>query len=151
MEPNETNPWENHIGGKMHYLANRLRRMRENSEVCRQVESVTGNNGRIIVYLSRHQDRDIFQRDVERAFGVTRSTASKVLSLMERKDLLRRESVPADARLKRLVLTDRSRELSRRMCAESDAMDRRLLRGFTPEEKETLRSFLDRMLTNLEK
>lgn len=150
MIPDETTVWESHIGGRIHFLSNHLRRIAANREGFRRLESVTGNNGRIIVYLSRHQDGDIFQRDIERAFGVTRSTASKVLALMEKKGLIQRRGVPEDARLKRITLTERSRELSRQMCAESDAMDRQLLLGFAPEEERALRSFLDRMLNNLE-
>ena len=149
MEPDSVNHWEYHIGGRLHRLSNQLRRAAANSESFRALESVTGNNGRIIVYLCHHQETDVFQKDIEKAFGVTRSTASKVLSLMEKKGLLLRQSVPSDARLKRLTLTERSKELSRQMEAESNAMDRRMLRGFTAEEEARLRGYLDRILANL--
>lgn len=149
MDPITQKPFESHLGGRIHCLSNHIRRVAAASEGFRKLESVTGNNGRIIVYLCHHQNEDVFQKDIEKAFGVTRSTASKVLSLMEKKDLIQRLSVPSDARLKRLTLTERSRELSRQMGAESDALDKRLLRGFTPEEEKQLRSYLERMLDNL--
>ena len=39
-------------------------------------------NIRIISYLAANQDKPIYQHDIERHCGVTRSTASRVLNLM---------------------------------------------------------------------
>ncbi len=48
----------------------------------------------------------MFQRDIEREFSITRSTVTNILQLMERKGYIERRSVPQDARLKQLVLTE---------------------------------------------
>ena len=88
--------------------------------------------------------------ELESEFGITRSTASRVLRLMEQKGLVERQSVPQDARLKKLVLTERSRRLVQEMCQTGMTIDARLLRGFSPEEVQTLYGFLDRMFQNLE-
>ena len=69
---------------------------------------------------------------------------------MEHKGLLERQSVPHDARLKKLVLTERSRRVLQEMCQTGMTIDARLLRGFSPEEVQTLYGFLDRMFQNLE-
>ncbi len=58
-----------------------------------EVESLSGGNSDIIIFLARHSEREIFQHAVERRFGITRSTSSRVLALMERKGLIARESV----------------------------------------------------------
>lgn len=52
-------------------------------------------NGWVIVYLAHNSDRDVFQRDLEERFNVRRSTVSNILSLMEKKGLIKRESVDA--------------------------------------------------------
>ena len=88
--------------------------------------------------------------ELESEFGITRSTASRVLRLMEQKGLVERQSVPQDARLKKLVLTERSRRLVQEMCQTGMTIDTRLLRGFSPDEVQTLYGFLDRMFRNLE-
>lgn len=62
--------------------------------------------GWIIEYLYRHRDEPVFQRDIEREFSITRSTVTNILQLMERKGYIQRLSVPQDARLKQLVLTE---------------------------------------------
>ena len=58
----------------------------------------------------RRVDNLIFRRlnQFSRANGVeqTRSTVTNILQLMERKGYIRRQSVPQDARLKQLVLTE---------------------------------------------
>ena len=88
--------------------------------------------------------------ELESEFGITRSTASRVLRLMEQKGLVERQSVPQDARLKKLVLTERSRRIMQEMCQTGTTIDSRLLQGFSPEEVQTLYGFLERMFQNLE-
>ena len=48
-----------------------------------EVDSLSGGNIDIITFLARHSEREIFPQDVERRFGITRSTSSRVLALME--------------------------------------------------------------------
>ena len=71
-----------------------------------EVEQATPMHGWIIEYLYRHLDTPVFQRDIEREFSITRSTVTNILQLMERKGYIARRSVPQDARLKQLVLTE---------------------------------------------
>ena len=67
----------------------------------------TGGNAHIIMFLARNRGREIYQHTIEQKFCITRSTASRVLALMEKKGLIARESVEHDARCKRIVLTDK--------------------------------------------
>lgn len=138
------------VGRTIHRLDIQIRRYIDTYLNRREVERVTGNNGRIIGFLSDHEQQEICQHDLEKAFGVTRSTASKVISLMEKKGLLERSSVERDARLKRLSLTEQSRALVETMRRDHAAMEALLLRGFTKEEQEQLSNYLARMRQNLE-
>ena len=70
------------------------------------VEQATPMHGWIIEYLYRHRDTPVFQRDIEREFSITRSTVTNILQLMEKKGYIERRSVPRDARLKQLILTE---------------------------------------------
>ena len=51
---------------------------------------------------------DIYQRDVEKEFQIRRSTVTGTLQLLEKKGFIRRESVEWDARLKKVVPTDKA-------------------------------------------
>lgn len=56
------------------------------------------------IYLES-QGKEVFQRDLEKALDVRRSTISNGLGILEKKGYVRRESVHEDARLKKLALT----------------------------------------------
>ena len=91
----------------LHNVVNRYLRVTRPEEA----EDVSNGNVDIIVYLARHDNEEIFPQDIEQRFGVTRSTSCRVLGLMEQKGLIARESVKRDARLKKIVLTDKSRQI----------------------------------------
>lgn len=92
----------------------------------------TGGNAHIIMFLARNRGREIYQHTIEQKFCITRSTASRVLALMEKKGLIARESVEHDARCKRIVLTDKADAIGRRSQGERRSgrtvAGRRLLR-----------------------
>lgn len=137
------------IGLELRSLNNMIRRYFEFSTHRREIESVTGNNGWIIGYLADHDGQDIYQKDIEDHFTITRSTASKVLGLMEQKGLILRQAVTQDARLKRIVLTPRAQDLREIMLEDRDKMEEALVRGFRAEEKEALLGYLKRMKANI--
>ena len=94
------------IGCQLHNLSNILKRRLEHSKAFSQLDdTVTRNNGWILAFLADHKNQDIFQKDIEDAFCIRRSTVSKVIRLMEEKGFIERQSVDYDARLKKLVLT----------------------------------------------
>ena len=70
------------------------------------VDNVTPMHDWIMSYLYWHKNDSVYQRDIEREFSITRSTVTNILQLMERKGYIQRQSVPQDARLKQLVLTE---------------------------------------------
>lgn len=117
----------------------------------KQLDNLSCSGGWILsrVFESEHFGIPLYQRDFENEFGITRSTASKVLSGLEKKGLIRREGVTHDARLKQILLTERSQEISRVIFSETRELDQKLERGFTPKELETLYSFFERIENNL--
>lgn len=140
---------DTHIGVKLRVLNNTLFRHIQNSETHKKIESITGTNSYIICYLSKNRHRAVYQKDLEEAFGITRSTASKVITLMEKKGLVTRKEVSHDARLKQLVLTSTAEALDQEMRADAERTEALLTKGFTPEELDTLRCYLDRMAQNI--
>lgn len=138
------------IGRKLRILNNLLRRHIDNSCTKKKIDDMTGTNGWIIAYIDRNSDKPVYQRDLEREFGITRSTASKVVILMEKKGFISHEAAEHDARLKRLVLTERSREIVSMMDADAKKTEKKLTAGFSDGELAALRGYLDRMIENME-
>lgn len=141
------------IGMRFRMINNAVRRyVDHNSYMKKEIDNVTCSNGWIIGHLCRMEElgRDVYQRDFETDFGITRSTVSKVLKLLEKKGMIVRTAVSHDGRMKKIGLTDRSREIGKKMHDEYLQMERQLTSGFSGEELKTLCAFLDRIQANLE-
>lgn len=132
-------------------LNNLIKRYLDFSSHKKEVETITGNNGWIIGFLNEKADKgeDTFQKDIEDYFNLTRSTVSNVLSLMEQKELIQRLPVEQDARLKKIVLTEKARKIGNLMKEDLERMENALTNGFTAEELNTLSAFIRRMNNNL--
>ena len=138
------------LGLEIMKISTLIRRCADNSMELEKIHNVTGSNGWILAFLYEHEGENIFQKDLENSFSVTRSTISKVVKLMESKGLIRRESVSHDARLKKLILTEKGRAIHLLTAKGNDELEKRIMRGFTPEEIESLASLLERVSRNLE-
>lgn len=139
------------LGAELRRLANLCNRCFEQAANRKLVDTITGANGWIIGYIGRKSEKGepVYQRDVEKRFGVTRSTASKVVSLMVQKGLILQKSVDSDKRLRQLVLTERAWEVKRLMDADRDRFEETLIKGFSSSDLEQLFSMLERMQSNL--
>ena len=93
-----------HLGLEIHRLEKMMARRRGYSAAHQDADRLTGMHGYLIRYLYENRGRDVFQRDIEKAFSISRSTVTVTLQLMEKNGLICRESVAQDARLKRIVL-----------------------------------------------
>ena len=138
------------IGFELRSLNNLIMRTVENSPIKKQIDSITGTNGWIIRFLAENADKEIYQKDLKEQFSITRSTASKVLILMEKKGLIERHSVSHDARLKKLTLTEKAREISGLMIEDANRFEKTLTKGFTEVELESLFSYIERMKNNIQ-
>lgn len=112
-------------------------------------EMVSGINGMIMGYILRQGENDVFQKELEDEFGLTRSTISKVVNLMERKGLIKRVPAEHDARQKLLRLTESARDIAEMMEAESSQLSSRLLRDFNDGEIDALMNYIGRMARNM--
>ena len=115
-----------------------------------EIERAIGTNGWIIAYIGDHGDRDVFQRDLERDFAITRSTASKNVDLLVKNGIIERQAVDYDARLKKLVLKERGEEILQLMHSNNAELEARLTAGFSPKELAEFRGYLERLSQNLE-
>ena len=114
------------------------------------VDDVTPMHGWILAYLYHSQEEEIFQRDIERAFSITRSTVTNILQLMEKKGYISRMSVPQDARLKRLVLTEAGAEAHRQILRSLRQTDDYVSGLLTEEENAELLRLLGKLRAGLE-
>ena len=138
-----------HIGAEVKALSHAFRR--QFAEAIRQTgaEDLSAMQGHVIGYLYYCQDRDIFQRDIEEIFNITRSSVTGIVKLMEEKGYLTRQSVQGDARLKKLSLTPKGLEHHQRAMTAIEQVEADAVLGLTQEEIDLFRTLCTRIRTNL--
>ena len=137
------------IGMECRCVSNLVRRKMGETDAIKLSQELTGMHGFVIGYLYNHQNEQVYQKDLEKRFEIRRSTATQMLSLMEKNGLILRQSVAHDARLKRLVLTDKAIELHKQVETEIEKVESLLTKGITESELATFFAVMDKVKANL--
>lgn len=135
------------VGYEIHTLDNMIGRI---IKLLIEKNGITQMQSWIINYLYEHPGEDVFQKDLESQFRIARSTATGILKLMEKKELLRREPVPSDARLKRLVLTEKGIGKKLAIIRSLDEIETLLKDQISQEELDTFFRVIHQMKRNIE-
>lgn len=109
---------------------------------------LTRLQGEVLLIIT-HASSDVYQRDIEQKLCIRRSTATQLLSTMERKGLITRENVEQDARLKKLVVTDKSRALLDMMHKTAKEVGKKLIDGINANELQQFLEILHKMQDNM--
>lgn len=141
-------PPTDHLGPLLRLMSIYARRCIEECLHRTLPADITDGQSRIIGYVY-HAEGDVFQRDLEAHFGCRRSTLTAMLQNMEKKDLLRRESVARDARLKKLCLTPRALALQQQIDRQFEQLEAQFVRGISPAELQTFFAVSKKLLANM--
>jgi DNA-binding MarR family transcriptional regulator len=69
---------------------------------------------------------------------------------LEHEGFIKRESVPTDARLKKIILLPAGQEINRKMKTAIEESEQRIDAALTPDEKKHFLSYCDKIRTTLE-
>lgn len=139
------------IGFALKSVNNLIRRKLGGRFAENGIEEICGMQGPMLGFISeKSKTQPVFQRDIEKEFNIRRSTATVMLQKLEQKDLIVREAVEEDARLKKIVPTPKAEALNLRIKEQVDAFHDELEAGLTEEEKEQFFIILDKIKRNLE-
>ena len=110
---------------------------------------ITGVQSRVIYYILNHyEDGPVFQKDIENVFGLSRSTATGILQLLEKNGIILRESVDNDARLKSLVPTEKGRQCAAAIHQCISDFEHDLQNGVSAQELEAIQGTLHKLIEN---
>lgn len=138
------------LGKKIRCTSTKIARVVDNLDSIKKLENISGTNGFIIVYIYKSKE-DVFQKDIEKEFGITRSTASNIISLMEKKNLIIREKVDYDARLKKLILTDLAKNYCEDVLKDLKSFDEMLRKDISDNDLDIFCNVLEKIENNLRK
>lgn len=133
----------NHIGRKINILSHKIKR--RIGKVALEY-GISSMQAKILGFIF-HQapKRDIFQKTIEEEFDIRRSSVTSVLSLMEKNGLIKRVSVCEDARLKKIILTDKGIEINKSVYKEIEIVESIISNSLSEEELELFSEILERL------
>ena len=100
-------------------------------------------------YLWDHQDKDVFQKDLEAVFSISGATATNILKVMEKEGLIVRKAMKEDARLKKIELTEKGRTFNTVAHENVRRLEKGMEKGFTEEELTRFREYIERLTQNI--
>lgn len=139
------------IGFQVRKLSNLIKRALDEERTQEECGEITGLQGWIIGYIYDHsKDSDVFQKDIEKAFNIRRSTATGILQLMEKNGYITREPVAHDARLKKLTLTQKAVDIHCKVMKRIDELENRLSKGLSEGEMLFFYEIMEKIRKNIE-
>ncbi len=109
---------------------------------------LTSAQGRILGFLARREQAPC-PRDIEEEFHLSHPTVSGLLARLERKDFIEFRPDETDRRCKRVYMRPKGLECNERIYHVILENERRVVAGFTPQEREQFADLLTRAANNL--
>ncbi len=92
----------------------------------------------------------VTQKEICEMIHVSKSTTSKIIKSLVEKGYIQKEKDPDDKRASRIYLTEKKDEIEDLIRELDSKAENQMLKGFEDKEKEKLRTYLERILDNLE-
>ena len=122
------------VGPQIHMLDHMITKNLMYRVKAAGIDELTLMHGWIIRYLYENRERDIFQKDIEKTFSIGRSTVTNIIQILEKKGYVRREFVEHDARLKKVMLTEKGAKSHEGIETLVTKLDAELEEGISQEE-----------------
>ena len=127
-------------------------RLRRRSEKMGKNLGITEVQGRILDFiLVDGRDRPLYQKDIEKEFGLRPSTATELLKTLESRKMIQRVSSEEDGRYKKIQFTEAGEDIRLALQQEIQKTEGLLVEGISREELNTFMKVAEKMLENLER
>ena len=127
-------------------------RLRRRSEKMGKNLGITEVQGRILDFiLVDGRDRPLYQKDIEKEFGLRPSTATELLKTLENRKMIQRVSSEEDGRYKKIQFTEAAEDIRMALQQEIQKTEGLLVEGISREDLNTFMKVAEKMLENLER
>jgi len=99
-----------------------------------------------ILYFVDYDKGDLSSAQLSRRFSMTPQSMNELVTVLERKKLLKKSVDPAHKRILRLSLTAKGKKLLKDCNAALDLLEESLLQGLTTAETNSLKSLIGKIL-----
>lgn len=115
-----------------------------------ELGDMKGPQSMALGYLIHASAQDeIYVKDLEKYMKIRKSTASELVSRLEKNGYVKTEKSQKDGRLKRLIVTEEGHEAHDRILQFLQEIDDRLVEGLSKEEVDTFVNLLNRLIQNM--
>lgn len=111
----------------------------------------TMQNSVLHYILIRTLEVPVYQKDIEKEFHVRKSTVTEILQLMEKKGFIYRECSKKDARMKRILPTEKALTAQKEVIENIRFVEEMLREGISQEDYDVCLRTLKKMSSNLTK
>ncbi|MGN0366726.1 MAG: MarR family winged helix-turn-helix transcriptional regulator [Suilimivivens sp.] len=110
----------------------------------------TGAQTRVLYFvLDNYLDREIYQKDIQKALNISGATMSELLKKLEKKGMIERKRVEEDDRLKKIVPTSHAIMMKENLNRDIQNIEKKLVSEISEEELEVYLKVTKKMITNL--
>lgn len=111
---------------------------------------VTGVQFLVLTFLLKEENGEVYQKDIEKFLDVRGSTATGILQNLTQKGFIERSSSSEDARLKKIVLCEKSKGMIKEFEDEMNLLQENVEKDISLEEKQMFKEVVDKIKHNLE-
>ena len=104
---------------------------------------------KILGFLCHNQDQEVYQKDIEEAFYIRRSTASRLLKRLEADGFILLQPGSWEARLKRVTPTPTAEALHQEIMERISSVERTLTRDISRQELDQFLATVEKLKRNL--
>lgn len=122
------------LGFELRKTMNTFNKRIENSYFIYLHPELRGKNIFILNYLAKNEKEDIFQKDIEKEFGLHKSSVSDIISCLEGYGYITRECLIEDSRFKNLHITETGKAICQDFKSELDKIELELQTKLSAEE-----------------
>lgn len=102
-----------------------------------------------LFYIIKNEGKEIYQKDIEQKFNISKSTVSESLNFLESQGYIIRNVSNKDSRLKEIKLTDKSKKFKNSFDKSLKSIEKIILNNFTNDQKIIFNKIIDEAIKNI--
>ena len=134
-----------YLGILINKIANQLKRKMDKE--MNENYNLTKTQSLVLSYIN--SNKEIYQKDIEKRFSIRRSTATEILNLMEKRNLIKRIPSKIDKRINIIEITEEGIKLEKVGKEKIKELEKHMTKSLTKEEKKELIRLLEKVEQNL--
>ncbi|MEX2784818.1 MarR family winged helix-turn-helix transcriptional regulator [Streptococcus sp. H49] len=132
-------------------LVNQIEQLADELAKKNGIEHLAGPQGLVLLYLGKHQNDEIFIKDIEKFLKISKSVCSNLIKRMEKNGFITASLSQTDKRRKRIALTDAGRLKLEPLEQFHQDMRDYLFKDIAFEDFQTVKKVSLQLQTNIER